>query len=87
MRTMFMILAGVICFAVLFFLSRYLGLGRYTPLIGFAVIWLGVTLISFYGGIRAGYTYSEELPIHAVIFAIPAIIAIGVSMRFVSDYR
>ena len=50
--------------------------GLATASIGFVVIWLVIALANMWVGVtRAGYSVAEELPIFAVIFAVPAAVA------------
>ncbi len=42
----------------------------------FVPVWLGIALVNMWIGVsRAGYTVAQELPILAVIFAVPALAA------------
>ena len=50
--------------------------GLATASLGFVVIWLVIALANMWVGVtRAGYSVAEELPIFAVIFAVPAAVA------------
>ena len=50
--------------------------GLATASIGFVVIWLVIALANMWVGVtRAGYSVAEELPIFALIFAVPAAVA------------
>ena len=79
MRTAVIILGGLVLLG-LFALAgwRFGGgtRGLATASIGFLVIWLVIALANMWVGVtRAGYSVAEELPIFAVIFAVPAAVA------------
>ncbi|HET7096495.1 MAG TPA: hypothetical protein VFJ68_03840 [Casimicrobiaceae bacterium] len=79
MRTAVIIVGGLVLLG-LFALAgwRFGGgaRGLATASIGFVVIWLVIALANMWVGVtRAGYSVAEELPIFAVIFAVPAAVA------------
>ena len=40
-------------------------------------VWAGVALVNLWVGVtKAGYTLAQELPILAVVFAVPAVVAL-----------
>jgi hypothetical protein len=41
----------------------------------FTVVWLVVTIWNLRTGLSHGYSLAEELPIHAVLFGVPAVAA------------
>jgi hypothetical protein len=53
-------------------LSFYIGGGRWFAVRWFLPLWFVVTLVNLWGGTRAGYSVTEELPIQLLVFAIPA---------------
>jgi hypothetical protein len=78
MRTLLIIVAGLILLGACLFAARWLNVAAanagaakvFIPLwllIAAANMWVGVT--------RAGYSVAEELPIFLIIFAIPAAVA------------
>jgi len=79
MRTAVIIVGGLVLLG-LFALAgwRFGGgaRGLATASIGFVVIWLVIAVANMWVGVtRAGYSVAEELPIFAVIFAVPAAVA------------
>ena len=44
---------------------------------GFTLIWLGVSAWNLRTGLSHGYTLAQELPIHAVLFGVPVLMAWG----------
>ena len=49
----------------------------------FLVIWLAVAAANMWIGVaRAGYSVSAELPIFALVFAVPAAVALLVRWKF-----
>jgi hypothetical protein len=49
----------------------------------FVGLWFIAAAVNMYAGVsRAGYSFSEELPIFLLIFAVPAAVAILLRFRF-----
>ncbi len=48
---------------------------------GFALAWLLVVLWNLRTGLAHGYTLQEELPIHALLFAVPVALAAWLAFR------
>jgi hypothetical protein len=49
----------------------------------FIPVWLSISLVNLWIGVRyAGYTLLQELPIHALIFGIPAAAAVVLIRRY-----
>ena len=49
----------------------------------FLVLWLAIAAANMWVGVaKAGYSVSEELPIFALIFAVPAAVAVLVRWKF-----
>jgi hypothetical protein len=74
-RTVIAITAGIVvsfCFA---FLSRSLGWEALRGSIFFIVVWLLFCLFDYQNGVKAGYAASNELRIHLLVFAVPALAA------------
>jgi len=86
MRTAIIIAAGLIAAALFLFAGRLLGRGPETIALGakiFIPLWLLAAAINLWIGVaKAGYTVMEELPIFALIFALPAAAAAYVWWKF-----
>jgi len=76
MRTVFIILAGLIIGTLLLFGGRLLGRGPETLALGakiFIPLWFVAAAVNMWIGVaKAGYGFMEELPIFLAIFGIPA---------------
>ena len=76
MRTVFIILAGLIIGTLLLFGGRLLGRGAETLALGakiFIPLWFVAAAVNMWIGVaKAGYGFVEELPIFLAIFGIPA---------------
>jgi hypothetical protein len=76
MRTLFIILAGLIIGTLFLFAGRLLGRGPETLALGakiFIPLWFIAAAVNLWIGVaKAGYSFMEELPIFLVIFAVPA---------------
>lgn len=87
MRTGLFLLSGFLLLAASIVLGRlfsanYPG-GTTLATALFVVLWFAVALANMWIGVaRAGYSVAEELPIFALIFGVPAAIAIFVRWRF-----
>jgi hypothetical protein len=83
MRTVVVILSGILLFGLCLAGRRWLG-GAGPESVAAAVqiflpVWLGAALLNMYIGVkRAGYSVAEEFPIFLVIFAVPALVALVV---------
>ena len=87
MRTIIIILGGLVLLGVCVFGGRMIGgSGAGTTATAakiFIVIWFVAAAINMWIGVtRVGYSIAEELPIFLVIFAIPAAVAAVVWWRF-----
>lgn len=86
MRTLIVILGGLVLLLLFALMGRSLGgdpssLGR--AALYFIPIWLLLATINLVVGVKsAGYTLAEEAPIFALIFAAPAAVAILVWWSF-----
>jgi hypothetical protein len=86
MRTLMVVLGGLVLLALFALMGRELGgdsasLGR--AAIYFIPVWLLLSAINLWIGVRsAGYSLAEEAPICAIIFAIPAAVAVFVWWKF-----
>lgn len=86
MRTAVIILVGFIVWGACLGVARVLGGGSIPALVRatrtFMVFWFMVTVMNMWVGVtQAGYAASEELPIFALIFGVPAIAALAVLLR------
>ena len=86
MRTLIIILGGLLLLAVALLVGRWIGVGSHgmaTAAKIFLPAWLAIALLNMWIGVaRAGYSVKEELPIFLVIFAIPAALALFVAWKF-----
>lgn len=76
MHTVLVILGGLVLMAVIYGVAFWRGasLRRAFPL--FAVLWVATAAINLWVGVaHAGYGVAEELPIFAVVFGIPCVVA------------
>ena len=87
MRTVFVLVSGLLMFGGLFFYSRLfvqhfpgaVAMATYT----FVALWLAATAFNMWVGIsHAGYSLREELPIMLLLFALPAAVALFVRWKF-----
>jgi len=87
MRTLIIILGGLVLLAVCVAASRWFA-GSGAASVGAAVkvfipIWLGAAAINMWVGVaRAGYTVAEEFPIFLLIFGLPAAMALLLWWKF-----
>jgi len=85
MRTLLIILGGLIILAAGLFVDRWLGGGAHllrTAQI-FVVVWLALALLNMWLGVaKAGYSVREEFPIFLIIFLIPAGAAALIAWKF-----
>jgi hypothetical protein len=76
MRTVIIIVGGIVIGALFLFAGRLLGRGPETIALGaklFIALWFIAAAANLWVGVaKAGYTFMEELPIFLVIFAVPA---------------
>ncbi len=79
MRTLIIIVSGLILFGICLLASRWLSAAGTAPALAakiFIPLWLVAAAYNMWVGVsRAGYSVAEELPIFLVIFAIPAAVA------------
>ena len=72
MRTLSVMVIGLILSGVGFWLAKLLGLSTATAFKAFGVLWLAFSAVNLYlGVVKAGYPLSVELPVFAVIFSLP----------------
>ena len=80
MRTVVIIVGGVLLLGVFVLVGRIVGGGTNQSMVTsvklFLPVWLAAALVNMWIGVsRAGYSVAEELPIFLAIFLIPGIAA------------
>jgi hypothetical protein len=80
MRTVIIIVSGLVLFGVVYLLSRWLGgnlpAAAATAAKIFIPLWFIAAGVNMWIGVSAaGYSVMEELPIFLVIFGLPSIVA------------
>lgn len=75
MRTIIVIVIGIALAAAFVFGANFLDKSKMTGFYVFALAWLVFCAVDFYWGVNSGYGWREELGIHALLFAVPAIVA------------
>lgn len=76
MHTMFIILGGLVLMAAIYGIARLrrTSLSRAFPV--FAVLWAVAAAVNLWVGVaQAGYSLAGELPIFAVVYGVPCLIA------------
>jgi hypothetical protein len=73
MRTVILIVAGLLLVALIFW--RIPRQHHRLGVILFTFGWLMTTALNLRTGLSHGYTLTEELPIHAVLFGVPVLAA------------
>ena len=76
MRTLIALLVGSALALAMVYCARWMGIGRMVTVATFLTLWLVACVFDTQRGIRAGYTASTEVPIHALLFVVPAAIAV-----------
>ena len=87
MRSLIIIIGGLLLLGVFVLGGRWLGGGATEPMITaakvFLPVWLVLAAINMWIGVsRAGYSAMEELPIFLAIFGVPAIVAAVIWWKF-----
>ena len=87
MRTLMIIVGGLILLGLFVLVGRWLGNGTSSSIVtaakSFLPVWIVVALINMWIGVsRAGYSVAEELPIFLGIVALPAIAAAFLWWKF-----
>ena len=79
MRTALIIVAGIVLLGVMVLVARYIvDVSTARAALVFLPVWLVVAGLNMWVGVaKAGYSVSEEAPIAALIFAIPALCALA----------
>jgi hypothetical protein len=76
MRTLIALLVGSVLALALVYAARWMGIGRIVTVATFLALWLVACVFDAQRGIRAGYAISTEASIHALLFVVPAAIAV-----------
>jgi len=83
MRTLIVVLIGLVLSFAFVFMSSHLGRGKVTGAILFIGLWLVFCGFDYSNGVKAGYSAIDELGIHIALFTLPAIGA-WLAARFLS---
>lgn len=85
MRTLIVIIGGIILWAVIIGLAKLFhdhASSSWKPIAIFAVIWLMITSWNIWVGItQAGYTFMEELPIFLLTYLLPLAVAVFIKYQ------
>lgn len=85
MRTLTFLIAGLLMLAGFFLLAKLLAVSyssaRTWATAIFIGLWLIVTVFNLLGGIKAGYSFVEELPVFLLLFGLPALISIVLRLK------
>jgi hypothetical protein len=77
MHTLIVIGSGLFLLGFALLTGNWTSAGVSTAALVFIPVWLALSAVNLWLGVtRAGYSVAEELPILAVVFAIPAIVAL-----------
>ena len=86
MRTVIIILGGLALLGLCLLAGRFIGGSSAMMVLAakiFIPIWLAAAALNMWMGVaKAGYSVSVELPIFALIFAVPAAAAVLVRWKF-----
>jgi hypothetical protein len=87
MRTLLILLGGFALWGICLGLARLLAAGSASALttatLAFTALWFLLAALNLWVGVsRAGYAFTEELPIFLLIFLVPATVAAVVRWKF-----
>lgn len=87
MRTGLFLLSGFLLLAASLILGKLFSanypVGTTVATVLFVVLWFAIALTNMWVGVaKAGYTVAEELPILAIVFGVPAAVAIVTRWKF-----
>ncbi len=87
MRTPLFLLTAFLLMAAFFILGRLFSsnypAANTVATVAYVAVWLAIAGFNMWTGVaKAGYSVAEELPIFALIFLVPAAVAILVRWRF-----
>jgi hypothetical protein len=82
MRTALFLLAGFLLLAVFLILGRLFAsnypAAMTTATVAYIALWLAIAAFNLWTGVaKAGYSAREELPVFALIFLVPSIVALA----------
>jgi hypothetical protein len=78
MRTLTLIMIGLVVLAACAAIARLAGRAPAAGARWFLLLWLAASLVNLYLGISHGYTLAYELPFFALMFGVPALAALAV---------
>ena len=86
MRTLAIVVSGLILLAVFAFVAARWG-GGVQPIANaakiFIPLWLAAALVNMgFGVLRAGYSVGEELPVFFILFGVPAAAAVALWWKY-----
>ncbi len=85
MRTLIFLVGGLALFGACIGVARLLGTAANltAATLGCVALWFAVSAANLWLGVtRAGYSFTEELPIFLLIFLVPAAVAVLVRWKF-----
>lgn len=87
MRTGLFLLAGLLLLAAFLILGKLFSTNypgaTMTAAIGYVVLWFILAALNMWIGVsKAGYSVADELPIFALVFIVPAAVAIFLKWKF-----
>jgi hypothetical protein len=87
MRSIMIILGGLLLLSILLFVGRRIASADTTSMVMaakvFIPVWLLAALVNLWVGVaRAGYSVAEEFPIFLGIFLVPAVVAAFVWWKY-----
>ncbi len=75
MRTVIIIILGMALWFLVTRIARKAGVSPQKATLGFAALWFVAAGVNLWIGVaQAGYSFMEELPIFALIFALPVVL-------------
>jgi hypothetical protein len=86
MRTLTLILIGLVVLALCAGLARLAGRAPAVGARWFLPFWAAASLYNLYLGMSHGYTLTYELPFLALVFGVPAVAALAI-MRWLNPPR
>ena len=77
MHTVFVIASGLCLLGFALLTGNWTSAGVSTAALVFIPVWLALAVLNLWLGVsRAGYSVAEELPMLAIVFAVPAALAV-----------
>lgn len=73
MRTLIAVTIGLISSIGFVYVSKAIGRTPVSGAIAFIAVWLIFCVVDYSNGVKAGYSPLEELGIHLIVFAVPAV--------------